>query len=115
MNDTTPQESKSSLPRKRPSRAKRPPQPSGEVTRVDVPHPPASAINPHRPANALIMAQVEHMHHAEKNRLPKSKLSGTHPSHIHTEGQAAAYIKHVTRLLHPLPRKRNRSKPGKTA
>jgi hypothetical protein len=38
---------------------------------------------------------------AEKNRLPKHKLSGIQPGQIRTEGEAAAYIQQVTKLLHP--------------
>jgi hypothetical protein len=111
MTDITPQDPSPSARRNRPSRAKRPTQPAGEVTRIDVPHPPASSINRERPANALIMAQVEHIHHAEKNRLPRHKLSGKHPSQIHTEAEAAAYIREVTKLLHPLKKKKKKSPP----
>ncbi len=100
---------KPASPRKRPSRAKKV-QLEGEVTYIDVPRPPASSLNPRRPANALILAQVEHMHQAEKNRVAKHRLSGVHPDKIRTEGEAAAYIQQVTRLLHPAGKKRNRKK-----
>ena len=91
--------------RKRPSRAKKP-APTGKVTVIDVPHPPASAMNKNRPITDLIKAQLSHVRHAEKGRVPKHLLSGVKPADIHTEAEAAAYIARVTRLLHPRGKKK---------
>ena len=98
MNDSHPQQPSQSAKPKRPSRAKKL---KGEITFIEVPRSPDSSFNRDRPANALILAQLEHLHQAEKNRLPRHKLSGIHPGQIRTEGEAAAYIQQITKLLHP--------------
>jgi hypothetical protein len=82
----------------------------GEKIVIDVPHPPASAFNPNRPAGHLIEEQLKHVHHAESARLPRQRRDGRRPEDIHTEAEAADYIAKVTKHLHPLRRKRTRSK-----
>jgi hypothetical protein len=103
MNDTAPNP---------PRRKREVPAPAGEVTRIDVPKPLASAMNPHRPTSELIKAQLLHIQHAESARLPRHKRSGVNLADIHTEAQAAKYIREVTRLLHPQRRKRSARKPA---
>ncbi len=105
MNDTAPSPS-------RRLRQTATPQPQGEVTRIDVPKPPASAINKDRPASELIKAQLRHIQHAESARLPRDKRSGVRIEDIHTEAEAAKYIQDVTRLLHPQRRRRSTRKPA---
>ena len=78
----------------------------GDYTSIRVPIPPASAFNKDRPAGCLIQAQLRHFHHAESARLPKEKRDGRRPEEIRTEGEAAAYIAKITKVLHPQrPRK----------
>jgi hypothetical protein len=94
-----------------PRRTRKAPQPEGEITRINVPKPSASAMNPHRPVSDLIKAQLRHMQHAESARLPRNKRSAINLNDIQTEAQAAEYIREVTRLLHPNGRKRPARKP----
>jgi hypothetical protein len=85
---------------------------SGEVTVIDVPKPPASAFNKNRPVGCLLQAQLQHIHHAESARLPILKRDGRRPEDIHTEAEAASYIASVTKVLHPLRRRKPRSRPA---
>jgi len=80
----------------------------GDYTSIRVPIPPASAFNKDRPAGCLLQAQLRHFHHAESARLPKEKRDGRRPEDIRTEGEAAAYIAKITKLLHPQPRRKPR-------
>jgi len=80
----------------------------GDYTSIRVPMPPASAFNKDRPAGCLLQAQLRHFHHAESARLPKEKRDGRRPEEIRTEGEAAAYIAKITKLLHPQRRKKPR-------
>ena len=66
---------------------------------IHVPRPPQSAMNPDRPANALILAQVSHLQHAER-RLPLRYRSKIYTHAIRTEGEAAEYIREVTEAIH---------------
>lgn len=66
---------------------------------IHVPRPRRSAINPSRPANALLQAQVQHLRDAEKN-LPLRYQTGIYANAIRTEGEAAAYIRAVTEAIH---------------
>ena len=56
---------------------------------IHVPRPPKKAINLDRQANALIMAQVSHLQHAER-RLPLKYRTEIYTHAIQTEGEAAA-------------------------
>jgi hypothetical protein len=94
-------------------RVKTRPQLVGDVTYIEVPHPAASAMNKDRPVSTLIQAQLKHMHHAERARLPKSKRDGRDPKDIRTEGEAASYIAAVTQVLHPHSPKRAKSKAAR--
>jgi hypothetical protein len=73
----------------------------GDYLSIRVPKAPDSAFNKDRPAGCLLQAQVRHFHHAESARLPKEKRDGRRPEEIRTEGEAAAYIAKITKLLHP--------------
>ena len=74
---------------------------SGEVTYVRIPVPPRSAMNRKRPISDLVKAQLVHIHHAEKARLPEHKRDDRQVKKIRTEAQAASYIAKVTKVLHP--------------
>jgi len=69
------------------------------MTVIHVPRPKPSAMNPDRPANALLQAQMEHLQHAER-RLPLRYRSKTYTRAIKTEGEAAAYIRDITEAIH---------------
>jgi len=66
---------------------------------IHVPRPSKNAGNPDRPANALIMAQVSHLQHAER-RLPLRYRSEIYTHAIQTEGEAAEYIREVTQAIY---------------
>lgn len=66
---------------------------------IHVPRPPKKAINLDRQANALIMAQVSHLQHAER-RLPLKYRTEIYTHAIQTEGEAAEYIREVTEAVH---------------
>ena len=66
---------------------------------IDVPRPSRKAINQDRAANALIMAQVSHLQHAER-RLPLKYRTEIYTHAIQTEGEAAEYIREVTEAIH---------------
>ncbi len=69
------------------------------MTVIHVPRPPQSAMNPDRPANALLLAQVSHLQHAER-RLPLCYRSKIYTHAIETESEAAEYIREVTEAIH---------------
>jgi hypothetical protein len=69
------------------------------MTLIPVPRPPKSAHNPDRPINALLQAQIQHLHHAERN-LPLRYRTEIYANAIKTEGEAAAYIRGVTEAIH---------------
>ena len=66
---------------------------------IQVPRPSKNAMNPDRPINALLLAQVEHLQHAER-RLPLKYRTSIYTHAIKTEGEAAAYIREVTEAIH---------------
>jgi hypothetical protein len=66
---------------------------------IHVPRPSKKAMNPDRPANALLLAQVSHLQHAER-RLPLRYRSEIYTHAIKTEGEAASYIREVTEAIH---------------
>ena len=66
---------------------------------IHVPRPSKNAMKPDRPVNALLLAQVEHLQHAER-RLPLRYRSEIYTHAIKTEGEAAAYIREVTEAIH---------------
>jgi hypothetical protein len=86
---------------------------AGEVTVIQLPRLAASSLNKERPISDLIKAQLKHIQHAEGGRLPKNKRSSRKLEEIRTEAQAAAYIAEVTRLLHPLGRRRSKPRAKK--
>ncbi len=69
------------------------------MTLIHVPRPPQSALNPDRPINALLKAQIELFHKYEK-RLPIQHHTRIYVSTIKTEGEAAEYIRAVTEAIH---------------
>jgi hypothetical protein len=110
MNDVAPKTTKRTPRSSRAATSGSASQPSGEVTVVQVPKPPASAMNKNRPISDLIKAHLKHLHHAESGRLPKHKRDGRTPEDIQTEAEAASYIAAVTKILHPLRRKKSKTK-----
>jgi hypothetical protein len=67
---------------------------------IHVPKPDVkSAMNPDRPVNALLKAQVQHLHSAERN-LPPRHRTDIYINAIKTEGEAADYIRQVTEAIH---------------
>src|SRR6476620_5325422 len=66
---------------------------------IPVPKPSKKAMKPDRAANALLLAQVSHLQHAER-RLPLRYRSSIYTHAIKTEGEAAEYIRHVTEAIH---------------
>lgn len=69
------------------------------MTVIPVPRPSPKAMDPDRVANALLLAQVEHLQHAER-RLPLRYRSTIYTHAIRTEGEAARYIREVTEAIH---------------
>ncbi len=66
---------------------------------IHVPRPSKKAMNPERPANALLLSQVSHLQHAER-RLPLRYRTKIYTHAIETEGEAAEYIREVTEAIH---------------
>jgi hypothetical protein len=67
---------------------------------VHVPRPdPKSSMDPDRPVNALLKAQMQHLHEAERN-LPLRHRTEIYINAIKTEGEAAEYIRQVTTAIH---------------
>src|SRR5438309_9147716 len=66
---------------------------------IHVPRPSKEAMDPDRPANALLLAQVSHLQHAER-QLPLRYRSDIYTHAIKTEGEAAAYVREVTEAIH---------------
>jgi hypothetical protein len=71
---------------------------------VQVPKPSASSFNKNRPLakNTLILNQVRHFREVEKT-LPADQQTGIDVDAIQTEGQAAEYIRKLTKFLHGAP------------
>jgi hypothetical protein len=65
---------------------------------IHVPRPSKKAMDPERAANALLVAQVSHLQHAER-RLPLRYRSKIYTHAIQTEGEAAEYIREVTKAI----------------
>lgn len=62
---------------------------------IKLPPTPSSAYDENRPANALLLAQVRELERAV--RAAGRRVVGSHPK---TEGDVAAYIRHLNRALH---------------
>ncbi len=69
------------------------------MTLIPVPRPSKGAHNPDRAVNALLQAQIQHLHHAERN-LPLRYRTDIYANAIKTEGEAAEYIREVTEAIH---------------
>jgi hypothetical protein len=69
------------------------------MTVIKVPRPKPSAMDPGRPVNALLQAQIQHLQLAER-RLPLKYRSEIYIHAIKTEGEAAEYIQEVTEAIH---------------
>ena len=69
------------------------------MTLIPVPRPSKKAMDPDRPANALLLAQVHHLQHAER-RLPLKYRTQIYVHAIRTEGEVARYIREVTESIH---------------
>jgi hypothetical protein len=69
---------------------------------IRIPRPAPGSFNKHRPAGALLQAQLAHLrealvkHHAEVERLLAVGLK-----EIRTEAEVADHAKRITALLHP--------------
>jgi len=68
------------------------------MTLIHVPRPPKSAMDPNRPVNALLRAQMEHMQDAEL-KLPVRQQTNIYINAIKTEGEAGEYIRRVTEAI----------------
>lgn len=66
---------------------------------IPVPRPSKNAMNPDRPANALLLAQIQHLREAERE-LPLRYRSEIYVKAIKTEREASAYIREVTEAIH---------------
>ena len=66
---------------------------------ITVPRPSKKAMDPNRPVSSLLLAQVQHLHHAER-RLPLRYRSEIYTHAIRTEREAARYICEVTEAIH---------------
>jgi hypothetical protein len=66
---------------------------------IKVPQPPKSAMDPDRPISTLLKSQIRHLQEAEF-RLPVRAQTNIYINTIKTEGQAADYIRRVTKTLH---------------
>ena len=58
-----------------------------------------SKVDPNRDANALLLAQVQHLREAEKT-LPVKYHSPIFSYAVRTEGEAARYVQAVTEAIH---------------
>jgi hypothetical protein len=65
---------------------------------IDVPK-PKGVRDPDRAAGALLLAQVRHMHEADKS-LPTKYHSGIFHKAVVTEDDVARYIQAVTKAIH---------------
>jgi hypothetical protein len=70
-----------------------------KVTIIAVPRPSKNAMNPDRPVSSLLLAQIQHLQHAER-RLPLRYRTEIYTHAIRTEGEAARYIREVTEAIH---------------
>jgi hypothetical protein len=66
---------------------------------IPVPRPSKKAMNPDRSVSSLLLAQIEHLQHAER-RLPMRYRTAIYTRAIRTEGEAARYIREVTEAIH---------------
>ena len=69
------------------------------MTIIHVPRPLKKAMNPERPVSSLLLAQIQHLQHAER-RLPLRYRTEIYTHAIRTEGEAARYIREVTEAIH---------------
>jgi hypothetical protein len=70
------------------------------MTVIHVPRPDLKrSMDPNRPANTLLKAQIEHLQEAEW-KLPIEHQSNIYVNAIQTEGEAAQYIQKVTEAIH---------------
>src|ERR1700722_7138732 len=66
---------------------------------ISVPKPAEAAFDPNRPVSALLKAQIEYLHVAER-RLPPRYHTDIYINAVKTEGEAAEYIRAVTEAIH---------------
>jgi hypothetical protein len=69
------------------------------MTIIRIPRPKQSAMNPDRPVNTLLQAQIQHLQQAER-RLPLKYRSEIYTHAIQTESEAAEYIREITEAIH---------------
>ena len=80
---------------------------------IDVPPVEKEAYNPDRPISGLIQMQLIHLSTAERT-LPPQQRTGINIATLHTEGQAAEYIRRVTAMLHPAGKTKKATKKKTT-
>ena len=90
------------------------------MTVIHVPRPDSKKVmDPGRPVNALLKAQIQHLYDAEL-KLPVAHQSDVYINAIKTEGEAADYVRRVTEAIHQAhdaaasKRTRPKRKPGIT-
>ena len=69
------------------------------MTMILLRRPPRSAHDPNRLMNALLKAQIDHLHVAERN-LPLRYRSEIYANAIKTEREAGEYVRSVTEAIH---------------
>lgn len=66
-----------------------------QETVIRIPKAPKSAFNKHRPVSELVWTQVEHLAAIVKKDIDDRRRA------ISTEGQASAFVREMTMILHP--------------
>lgn len=74
---------------------------------ITIPKPPRDAFNMHRPVSDLLWMQVEHLAAVVKKDIDDERRA------INTEGQASAFIKKMTAILHPQGRRKKQQQTQK--
>ena len=82
---------------------------------IDVPAVEKEAYNPDRPISGLIQMQLIHLSTAEQLLPANVRRTGINIATLHTEGQAAEYIKKVTALLHRAGKSKKKKTTKKSA
>jgi hypothetical protein len=84
---------------------------------INVPKPPKSAFDKNRKLSTLLAWQLEHFQEAEF-RLPVDHTTDVYVNAIKTEGDAADYIRQVTKKVHelhgvPIAKPKKKARPGR--
>lgn len=76
---------------------------------IRIPKPPANALNKNRPVSELLWGQVEDLAAVVKRQIEDARRA------INTEGQASAFIKKMTAILHPQGARKKPMRPSSGA